>query len=180
MTAYQLRIDSQSAQGDRTQMRYSYRQPGYVRMDFTEPHRGAALIYDPNSGKVRVWPFGIGTIPVLSLSPSNALVQDPSGHRVDQSDIGTLLANIRHLQQGGTTTVIGKESQVGESALHISIVGATGATVSGVHRYEVWLEASHGFPAKVISYAADDRLLETVTMDALVLNLHFPADFFTP
>ncbi|CAI1689985.1 Uncharacterised protein [Serratia fonticola] len=180
IAAYQCRIDSRSAQGDRTLMRYSYREPGYVRMDFSEPHRGAVLIYDPDSGKVRVWPFGIGTLPVLSLSPSNSLVQGPNGHRVDQSDVGTLLRNIRHLQQRGKTTVIGKEALAGQAALHVTILGATGVSIDGVHRYEVWLEDSHAFPTKVVSYDSNDREMETVMMDALVFNLHFPADFFTP
>ncbi|WP_429619554.1 DUF1571 domain-containing protein [Serratia sp. 2723] len=180
IAAYQCRIDSRSAQGDRTLVRYSYRKPGHVRMDFSEPHRGAVLIYDPDSGKVRVWPFGIGTLPVLSLSPSNSLVQGPNGHRVDQSDVGTLLRNIRHLQQGGKTTVIGKEVLTGQAVLHLSILGAAGVSIDDVHRYEVWLEDSHGFPTKVMSYDTDDREMETVVMDALVFNLHFPADFFTP
>lgn len=180
IAAYQCRIDSRSAQGDRTLMRYSYRKPGYVRMDFSEPHRGAVLIYDPDSGRVRVWPFGIGTLPVLSLSPSNSLVQDPNGHRVDQSDVGTLLRNIRRLQQGGKTTVVGKETLAGQAALHVTILGAAGVSIYGVHRYEVWLEESHGFPTKVVSYDSGGREMETVMMDALVLNLHFPADFFTP
>ena len=177
---YQCKIDSRSAQGDRTLMRYSYRKPGYVRMDFSEPHRGAVLIYDPDSAKVRVWPFGIGTLPVLSLSPSNSLVQGPNGHRIDQSDVGTLLRNIRHLQQGGKTTVIGKEALAGQAALHVTILGAAGVNVGGVHRYEVWLEDSHSFPTKVVSYDTDNREIETVMMDALVFNLHFPTDFFTP
>ncbi|CAI1020483.1 Uncharacterised protein [Serratia fonticola] len=180
IAAYQCRIDSRTAQGDRTLMRYSYRKPGYVRMDFSEPHRGAVLIYDPDSGKVRVWPFGIGTLPVLSLSPSNSLVQDPNGHRVDQSDVGTLLRNIRRLQQGGKTTVVGKETLAGQGALHVTILGVAGVSVDGVHRYEVWLEESHGFPTKVVSYDSNDREMETVMMDALVFNLHFPADFLTP
>ncbi|MFQ0831312.1 hypothetical protein AAH211_22765 [Serratia fonticola] len=133
-------------------MRYSYRKPGYVRMDFSEPHHGAVLIYDPDSAKVRVWPFGIGT----------------------------LLRNIRHLQQGGKTSVIGKETVAGQAVLHLSILGAAGVSIDGVHRYEVWLEDSHGFPTKVISYDSDDREMESVVMDALMFNLHFPADFFTP
>ncbi|WP_411754155.1 LolA family protein [Serratia sp. (in: enterobacteria)] len=180
IAAYQCRIDSRSAQGDRTLMRYSYRKPGYVRMDFTEPHHGAVLIYAPDSAKVRVWPFGMGTLPVLSLSPSNSLVQGPNGHRVDRSDVGTLLRNIRQLQQGGKTTVIGKESLAEQTVLHLSILGAAGVSIDGVHHYEVWLEDRHGFPIKVVSYNSGDREMETVVMNALVFNPHFPADFFTP
>lgn len=180
IASYQLEIHSQSTQGGNTRMRYSYRKPGWVRMDFSEPHRGAVLIYDPDKGKVRVWPFGIGTLPVVSLLPGNSLLQDSNGHRVDQSDVGTLLRNIHHLQQAGQTTVFGEEILAGQTLMHVSVVGAAGMTVGKVHRYEVWLEGSPGFPTKVISYTADDGLLETVVMDAVVFNLPFPAEFFTP
>ncbi|WP_431225405.1 LolA family protein [Serratia sp. L9] len=180
MVSYQVRLRSQSAQGDSTLMRYSYRKPGLVRMDFTEPHPGAVLIYNPDKGKVRVWPFGIGRLPVVSLLPTNSLVQDPNGHRVDQSDIGFLLRNIRHLQQAGKTDVIGEETLAGQKVLHVSVVGANAATIGNVHRYDIWLAGSPGFPVKVISYAVDDKLLESVVMDALVFNVQFPSDFFTP
>ncbi|TQI81707.1 uncharacterized protein DUF1571 [Serratia fonticola] len=180
ITSYQLRIHSLSAQGDKVLMRYSFEKSGWVRMDFTEPHPGAVLIYDPAKEKVRVWPFGVGTLPVVSLSPTNALVQGPNGHRVDQSDMGTLLRNIRSLQQGGKTVVFGEETLSGQTVQHLSITGSTNATVSHVHRYEIWLESRQEFPVKVVSYAADGQILETVVMDAIVFNLRFPPDFFTP
>jgi len=31
---------------------YRYQKPGYVRMDFVKPHKGAALVYRPDTGKV--------------------------------------------------------------------------------------------------------------------------------
>lgn len=187
MGSYQVRILSTSAKGERNNIRYSYRKPGYVRMDFTEPHPGAVLVYNPSTDAVRLWPFGIGKFPVLNLSPTNSLIRDQSGHRVDQSDIGTLLRNIHSLQQsGGKTTVIGNETlpeqsiSSKQSALHVSIRGPQGVTVSNVHRYEIWLESSHDFPLKVVSYDVNDQLMESVLMDAIVVNVHFPADFFTP
>ncbi|WP_245956843.1 DUF1571 domain-containing protein [Edaphovirga cremea] len=205
MGSYQVRILSTSAKGERNNIRYSYRKPGYVRMDFTEPHPGAVLVYNPSTNAVRLWPFGIGKFPVLNLSPTNSLIRDQSGHRVDQSDIGTLLRNIHSLQQsGGKTTVIGNETlpeqsasskqsisskqsvsskqsiSSNQSALHVSIRGPQGVTVSNVHRYEIWLESSHDFPLKVVSYDVNDQLMESVLMDAIVVNVHFPADFFTP
>ncbi|CNK25595.1 Uncharacterised protein [Yersinia frederiksenii] len=178
--SYQVRVHSQSASGDSTAIRYSYLKPGYVRMDFAEPHSGATLVYNPDSGKVRLWPFGVGTLPVLSLLPSNSLIRDKSGHRVDQSDIGRLLHNINSLQQGGHTIIVGEEKLAQQSVLHLSVIGSARATIENVHRYDIWLENSQGFPVKVISYDADDQLLETVVMDAMVVNVHFPAHFFIP
>lgn len=180
LTSYQLRLHSQSPKGVDTLLTYSYRKPGYVRMDFTDPHHGAVLIYAPDSDKARVWPFGLGTLPVVSLSPDSALIRDPNGHRVDQSDIGTFLHTLRGLQQKGKTTVIGKEILSGQPVLHVSVIGSAGVMVSQVHRFDVWLESRHAFPVKIISYDADGQVVETVVMDAIVYNMQFPADFFTP
>ncbi|MFC0225094.1 DUF1571 domain-containing protein [Serratia aquatilis] len=180
LSSYQLRLHSQSPKGGNTLLTYSYRKPGYVRMDFSDPHHGAVLIYAPDSDRARVWPFGLGTLPVVSLSPDNALIQDPNGHRVDQSDIGTFLQTLRGLQQNGKTTVVGKEILSGQPVLHVSVIGSAGIMVSQVHRFDVWLESRHAFPVKIISYGANGQLIETVVMDAIVYNMQFPADFFTP
>jgi outer membrane lipoprotein-sorting protein len=178
--SYQVTVRSASPQDEAKVIRYSYRKPGYVRMDFTTPHSGAVLIYSPADGKVKLWPFGLGTIPVLHLSPTDSLIQDGNGHRVDQSDLGVLLNNIRSLQQGGTTTAHGEEFVAGKSTLHISVVGAGGKTIDAVHQYEIWFDKQNGLPVKVVSYAFHGKRLETVLMDAMVINLHFPPDFFAP
>lgn len=178
--SYQVKIISKSALGENNVIRYSYRKPGYVRMDFTEPHPGAVLVYNPTSGTVRLWPFGLHQLPVLNLSPANSLIRDQNGHRVDQSDVGTLLRNIRSLQQGGETTIVGKEILQGQPVLHVSVNGPAGFTVSDVHRSELWLENSHHFPIKVVSYGIDGHVIESVFMDAIVFNIQFPDNFFTP
>nr|WP_240703862.1 DUF1571 domain-containing protein [Citrobacter tructae] len=180
MQSYQVVMLSSSTAEESKIIRYSYKKPGYVRMDFTQPHAGAVLTYNPVSGKVKLWPFGLGTLPVLSLSPTNSLIQDERGHRVDRSDIGVLLGNIRRLQREGTTTTLGVENLSGRSVTHVSVVGARGMVVDGVHRYDVWLDNYHGLPAKVMSYTSEGKSLETVLMDAMIVNLRFPADFFTP
>lgn len=178
--SYQVVMRSSSAAGERKIIRYSYKKPGYVRMDFTQPHAGAVLTYNPISARVTLWPFGLGTLPVLNLSPTNSLIQDERSHRVDRSDIGVLLGNIRRLQREGTTTTLGVENLSGRSVTHVSVVGPGTMVVDDVHRYDVWFDNYHGLPAKVVSYTSGDKPLETVLMDAMIVNLRFPADFFTP
>lgn len=155
-------------------IRYSFQKPGYVRMDFTQPHSGAVLIFNPVSGKVTLWPFGVGSLPILHLSPTNSLIQDERGHRVDRSDIGVLLGNIRHLQREGTMTTVGKENLAGRATTHVSVVGPGTIVVDGVHRYDVWLDNYHGLPAKVISYAPDGQRLELCFWMLLSLISVFP------
>jgi hypothetical protein len=58
LTTYQLTLRSHPADGDAVELRYSFRKPGFIRMDFVRPHSGATLIYNPKTRTARVWPFG--------------------------------------------------------------------------------------------------------------------------
>lgn len=62
----------------------------------------------------------------------------------------------------------------------MSVVGPGTMTVGGVHRYDVWLDNYHRLPVKAIGYAPDGQRLETVLLDAMAINIRFPANFFTP
>ncbi|AOJ24033.1 MULTISPECIES: LolA family protein [Burkholderia] len=179
--SYRATIRSSARGGEHTEIRYAYLKPGFVRMDFVSPHRGAVLAYDPGDGKVRLRPFGAHAPPALTLSPSNPLVRDRSGHRVDRSDVGELLRNVHALQQGGATVTEGEEAVGGRTALRVSVTGAPAHAVDGVHRYRLWLDAGDGFPLKVVSFAdGDDVPLETVTLDDVEIDVAFPERFFAP
>lgn len=179
--SYRATIRSSARSGEHAEFHYAYRKPGFVRMDFVSPHHGAVLAYDPGDGKVRLRPFGEHALPALTLSPSNPLLRDGSGHRVDRSDVGVLLRNVHALQQGGATVTEGQETIGGRTTLRVSVTGAPAHVVDGVHRYRLWLDAEDGFPLKVVSFADDDGApLETVTLDDVEIDVAFPARFFTP
>ncbi|KML62617.1 membrane protein [Burkholderia cepacia] len=179
--SYRATIRSSARGGEHTEIRYAYLKPGFVRMDFVSPHHGAVLAYDPGDGKVRLRPFGAHAPPALTLSPSNPLVRDRSGHRVDRSDVGELLRNVHALQQGGATVTEGEEAVGGRTALRVSVTGAPAHVVDGVHRYRLWLDTEDGFPLKVVSFADDDDVpLETVTLDDVEIDVAFPERFFAP
>jgi len=119
--------------------------------------------------------------PALRLSPTNPLVRDRTGHRVDRSDVGELLRNVHALQQGGATVTEGEETVNGRTALRVSVTGAPAHAVDGVHRYRLWLDTEDGFPLKVVSFAdGDGDPLETVTLDDVEIDVAFPARFFAP
>lgn len=71
---YQVTLRSSHAAGE-YQLRYYYRKPGFVRMEFIRPHAGAVRVYSPLTRRVRVWPFGAGRFPELSLNPRNPLIR---------------------------------------------------------------------------------------------------------
>jgi len=130
---------------------------------------------------VRLWPFGAGRFPELSLSPHNPLIRSPGGQSVDRSDVGALFENVRTLQQQGEAERRGEARMAdGRTALHLVVTGAPGVTVAGVHRYELWLDPASRFPVKVVSRNPADAVIETVTLDDLEIDVPLPPALFDP
>ena len=161
-------------------IKYFFKKPGFVRMEFVKPHKGALLLYDPTTKRVRLQPFGNTKAFSLSLSPDNSLVKSPSGHRVDESDIGALLARVRLLQQKGQATAAGEEQVGGKSTVLVSVEGKQGFTVDGTNRFLLNLDAASLLPLQVRTYDGAGRLLETVLMDDLETDIPFDEQFFKP
>lgn len=176
---YQVTIHSFHADGEE-QIRYYYKKPGFVRMEFIHPHAGAVLVYSPLTQRVRLWPFGAKHLPELNLSPRNPLIQSPRGENVDQSDVGALFGNVLSLLEHGTAEMRGEDRVAGRTTQHLVVTGAPGYLVAGVHRYDLWLDTSSQFPVKVISRDKDDAVIETVTMDALEINVPLTETLFNP
>jgi outer membrane lipoprotein-sorting protein len=186
--SYRVTIHSTHADGEEY-IHYYYKKPGFVRMEFIRPHAGAVLIYNPTTQSVRLWPFGVKHFPELSLSPGNPLIRSSRGQRVDHSDVGTLFENVRTLQEGGNTEVLGdtknsspgtRESMDGRTVLHLIVTGAGNFAVAGVHRHELWLDTESQFPVKGISRDRQDAIIETVMMEDLEINAALPETLFNP
>ena len=165
-------------QNKKEELRYYFKRPGFVRMEFIKPHAGAVLVFSPLTRRVRLWPFGEAHFPELNLAPNNPLILSSSGQRVDHSDVGTLFENVRALGKFGKAEVLNMSE--GMNALHIVVTGFEKHTVGHVHRFELWLDASNQFPIKVISHDLNGEILETVTMDSLELNVPLPESLFQP
>lgn len=176
---YRVTIHSTHADGEE-HIRYYYKKPGFVRMEFIRPHAGTVLIYNPTTQSVRLWPFGIRHFPELSLSPGNPLIRSSRGQRVDHSDVGTLFENVRTLREGGNAEVLGEERMDGRTVLHLVVAGAGNFALAGVHRYELWLDMASQFPVKVISRNRQDTIIETVLMVELEINATLPEILFNP
>jgi outer membrane lipoprotein-sorting protein len=186
--SYRVTIHSTHANGEE-HILYYYQKPGLVRMEFFRPHAGAVIIYNPHTQLVRLWPFGVGHFPKISLSPANPLIQSLSGQRVDQSDIGALFENIRLLQKGGSTTILvdtknscpgTRESLDCRDIVHLVVTGADGSAVANVHSSELWLDTASQFPVKVINRDLKDVIIETVLMETLEINIAPPDTLFNP
>lgn len=171
LTNYAVTLCSTPSVGEPVEVRYRYRKPGFIRMDFIRPHAGAVLAYSPETGKVMLWPFGFHTFPRLALAPDNPIIQGPNAHRIDRSDLGALLTNVRELQRLGETQFAGHEAVGSRRAARLVVTGAPGHDVAGVGRYQLWLDVTTGLPIRVISAGGHGELIETVLMDDLRVDL---------
>jgi outer membrane lipoprotein-sorting protein len=176
--AYQVTL--KSSHGDEVEhIRYYFRKPGFVRMEFIRPHQGAVLVYSPTARKVKLWPFGLGFM-ALTLSPGSRLIQSPRGQRVDRSDVAALFENVKALQQHGKMEIVGEEPVAEQQALHFTVSGTDEFTVENVHRYDLWLEDSTLFPVKVESRDVRNQLIETVLMEDVKINPPLQESLFNP
>jgi len=176
--SYQVTLRSSGA-GESEIIRYSYKKPGFVRMDFERPYQGAVLIYDPLKKQVRLWPFGLKFF-ALTLSPENRLVQSRTGQRVDQSDVGALWQNVKTLKDNGEARVLGHETVNEVQVLRVTVTGRGNFAVNNVYRFDIWLEEKTWFPAKVVSSGADGELIETVIFEDLKVNPELAREVFNP
>lgn len=161
-------------------IRYFYRKPGYIRMEFVRPHKGAVLIYDPIRKEVLLRPFGFLKSLQMRLSPQDRLIRSSTGHTVDESDIGALLRNVKVLKDNGAAVKTSGEEEVGgRPALAVEVVGPPGFESDGVNRYRLWLEKSSMLPLRVEAYSQEGVLAESVLMDDLEVDPAFPNDLFS-
>jgi outer membrane lipoprotein-sorting protein len=159
-------------------IRYYYEKPGFVRMEFVRPHAGAVLVYDPDRKLAKLWPFG-RTLPLsLTLKPDSPLLRSSHGHRVEASDIGTLLGRAKSLQDHGQAEVLG-DDQIGDRrAWRVEVAAVDDFTVDGVHRYRLWLDQDSLLPLKAQAFGPDNQLVEEVLMDDLIFNAPLPDQLF--
>ncbi|WP_212744085.1 DUF1571 domain-containing protein [Ramlibacter sp. 2FC] len=177
---YQLILRSTAADGQRQQLRYFFRRPGWVRMEFLEPHRGLVLVYDPEAQRISLWPFGPGRWPRLRLAPDSPLLRERHGHRIDRSDVGALLENLQALRARGRLSPLGEAAVGGRQASGWEIAGDASTSVAGVQRYRVWFARDTLFPLQVESFGPGGAPIETVTMDEIETNPVFSAQVFAP
>ena len=158
------------------EIRYYYKS-GFVRMEFIKPFSGAVLTYDPARREARLKPLRpLGRI--ITLSPDNRLIKSSAGHTVDVSDIGSLLRAAAMLRANGEAAIVGADDLSGRETILVRVLGKEGVAVSGVHRYDLWLDKRLYLPLKAATYDLGDGLIEEILMDDLEIDVDLPDHLF--
>lgn len=160
-------------------IRYFFKKPGYIRMEFEKPHKGAVLVYDPFKKEALLRPFGFLQSWEMRMGPGDRLIRSSRGHTVDESDIGSLLKNVKKLKDNGTVETAGEEGVGGRGTIVVEVRGREGFETDGINRYRLWLEKTLMLPLKVEAYAASGELLESVLMEDLKVDPALSKDLFS-
>ena len=178
LSTYRVTLRSRSDSSSEI-IRYFYKRPGFVRMEFIEPHKGAVLVYNPEKKEAKLLPFGFMKSLVLSMSPDNPLIASSRGHRVDASDIGSLLESAQRLREKGKSGEPRRAVTGGKKTVLVAVEGEGSATVAGnVHRCLLWLDVSTFLPVKTTTYDAKGAMIEDVVLEDLEIDIDLPDSLF--
>jgi hypothetical protein len=75
---------------------YTFKKPKSIRLDFLSSHPRMTLVYPDRNGKVLLRLPGLLPVFTFHLMLDDPRLETPSGQRIDQTDLGLLIKNIRH------------------------------------------------------------------------------------
>jgi len=155
---------------------YSFKKPDSIRLDFEAPHAGTTMIYPDPSGKVVVRLGGIAHLFTFHLSPGSRLLADPSGQRIDQTDLGLLIENIcrslTHESRGPVT--IAEEEKV----IRIRVLAKDHFLPGVTTLYSFLIDGKIWLPQGVEEATPDNQLKRVVLFRDLRTNVGIPDAFF--
>lgn len=170
LTNYTTLIDSEG-EGERSRIFYTYKKPGFIRMDFIRPHKGAILIFNPIKNKVTLRPFSKWFFK-FNLDPGNRLITDSKGHTVDQSDIGALIRSIVVCAREGSVTPLPPETLE-------SLVCPRLRIKSTMITYLLWIHPKLRLPIKVVKLFSEGKK-EIVFLRNLIVDASLDDTLFNP
>lgn len=170
LTNYTTLLDSEG-DGERSKIFYTYKKPGFIRMDFIQPHKGAMLIFNPIKNKVTLRPFS-KLFFKFNLDPGNRLITDAKGHTVDQSDIGALIRAMVVSAREGSVTHLPSETQENLVCPRLRVEGAKTT-------YLVWIHPELRLPIKVVKLFSGGGK-EVVFLRNLIVDASLDDTLFTP
>ncbi len=172
--SYTMKVNHDGEEDIDMVLRYYYLSPGFVRMEMVKPFMGVVLTYDPDKGKAYLRPFPRVKSFVLELDPGSRLIRGPSDHRVDESDILTLLYTVKELLEKGHL-----EIEDHEDHLTLKVTGKEGHKVrKRIASFVLKLSRETLFPLYVASFDEEGDLIEEVFFEDPVLNPDLEPAFF--
>ena len=156
---------------------YTFKRPEMIRLDFHSPHSGMVVVYPDHEGKVLVRPFPWAPLFTLHLDLDSFLISDPSGQRIDQTQMGLLIKNIERSLTIGRR---GKpEFQEFENVVEIRVPAEDHFLRGVTTLYRFRIEKKIWLPVAVDERTPKGSLKRKVQFRDLKTNLGISRRFFT-
>lgn len=155
---------------------YTYKKPHHIRIDFKKPHAGTIAVYPGKEGKVLVRPWGWRALD-LRLSPGSLLLGDPSGQRVDQTDLGLLIRNIAASIGEGRRGPL--EIFESENVITIRVPAEDHFQKGKVTIYEFSVDRKSWLPVEIGEFTPEGAAKRRLLFSNIQINLGIPDSFFS-
>jgi outer membrane lipoprotein-sorting protein len=180
VTDYQSTVEVTSTSQDgsltREKFLYTLRKPKQIRIDFEVPHPGTVVIYSNKDGKVRVRPWGAKGLFELHLDPDSFLLRLSSGQRVDQTDLGLLIAKIRESVEEHRRGPV--ELSESESAVEISVAADNHFREGVTTRYRFSIDKRTWLPVQIEESSFEGAFERRILFLDLRTNIGVPDSTF--
>jgi outer membrane lipoprotein-sorting protein len=180
VTDYQSTVEVTSAGQEgslsRENFLYTFKRPKRMRIDFEVPHPGMVVIYSNKDGKVRVRPWGAKGIFELHLDPDSFLLRLNSGQRVDQTDLGLLIAKIRESMKEHRRGPV--ELSESENAVEMSVVADNHFREGVTTRYRFSIDKKTWLPVQIEESSFEGAFERRILFLDLRTNIGVPDSTF--
>ncbi len=150
---------------------YTFKKPGRIRLDFEIPHAGMIVIYPDPDGRVILRRFF-----TFHLSPDNPFLRDPSGQRIDQTDMGLLIEKIAQSLTDHRRGAL--EMTEEEQEIRIRVVADDHFRKGVVTGYQFFIDKKRFLPVRVEESTPGGLLERTIVFRSFKTNLEVPDSFF--
>ena len=157
-------------------IRYTFKKPCSIQLDFEKPDSGMVVVYPDREGKVAVRPLSWLPFVVLHKSVNDPQMEVSPGQRINQTDLGLLIQNIGHSvngqRKGPVTTTSDRQNII------ISVLADNHFQKNVITHYTFYIDKKLWLPVKVEEKTPDGKLERTVIFHDLKVNIGVPDSFF--
>ncbi len=150
---------------------YTFKKPKKLRLDFESPYAGMIIVYPDQNGKVALRRFF-----TFHLALDNFLLQVSAGQRIDQTDLGLLIANIFHSltdHRRGPLRITEDDKDI-----CIRVMADDHFREGVVIQYQFFIDKDLWLPVKVEESSPDGLLERTIVFRNLRTNIDVPDNYF--
>lgn len=177
---YQCTLVSHMTKGKKREDRvylYKFMKPHWIYMKVIKGKvKGAEIIYNPEMGKIRAHKGGILSKIKLTLKPTDKKVLSIRGHRVDKTDIGSILS--AWLKVKDRAKVVGFGGKVDDIPCTIlEVDGLESIEWNGADRAKIYIRMDNFLPYVREEYEGDKLVHRAIYKD-IKINVGLTKDDF--